>query len=192
MEDYVITISRTFGSGGKSIALDLADKLGINCYNAEIKKTAYEQMGSDIFDLSTRRHRLMGPDAKSFEPDDDLFERQAKIIKNLAESESCIIVGRCADRVLDGYPNVFRFFVDAPFEYRINRLVNKWKIGREEAIELEAAVSGYRREFYEHYTRKVFGAPENYDMCFDTSVMDPEQIGETILEYVINKLDTEE
>ena len=117
MEDYVITISRTFGSGGKSIALDLADKLGINCYNAEIKKTAYEQMGSDIFDLSTRRHRLMGPDAKSFEPDDDLFERQAKIIKNLAESESCIIVGRCADRVLDGYPNVFRFFVDAPFEY---------------------------------------------------------------------------
>ncbi|MBR1796908.1 MAG: cytidylate kinase-like family protein [Clostridiales bacterium] len=190
MKDYVITISRTFGSGGKRIAKHLADKLGIRYYNKGIKSVRSDNVNiKDL--LSEGVGDTIEPEA-SFTYDKELFEKQAKIINLLADSESCIIVGRCADYVLSGRPNVFSFFIDAPKDYRIRNIAKRMKVDEATAAVYEASSDKYRKEFYESYTGRIFGDPANYDMCFDAKQMEPEQIEEAILDYVINKLDMEE
>ena len=190
MKDYVITISRTFGSGGKRIAKNLADKLGIRYYNKGIKSIRSDNVNiKDL--LSEGAGDTIEPES-TFVYDKELFEKQSRVINLLADSESCIIVGRCADYVLSGRPNVFSFFIDAPKEYRIKNIAKRMKVSEEMAERYEAASDKYRKDFYESYTGRVFGDPSNYDMCFDAQEMDPEQIEEAILDYVINKLDMEE
>lgn len=190
MEDYVITISRTFGSGGKRIAKHLSDKLGIRYYNKGIKSVRSGNVSiKDL--LSEGAGDTMEPES-SFTYDKELFDKQARVINLLADSESCIIVGRCADYVLSGRKNVFSFFIDAPKEFRIRNIARRMKVSEDMAARYEASSDKYRKEFYEAYTGRVFGDPANYDMCFDAEKMDPEQIEEAILDYVINKLDMEE
>lgn len=190
MEDYVITISRTFGSGGKRIAKHLADKLGIRYYNKGIKNLRSGKV--DIKNLlSEGTGDTIEPEA-AFTYDKELFEKQANVINLLADSESCIIVGRCADYVLAGRPNVFSFFIDAPKEFRIKNIAKRMNCSEEDAARYEAASDKYRKDFYEAYTGQIFGDPANYDMYFDAQQMDSEQIEEAILDYVINKLDEAE
>jgi len=209
MKDYVITISRTFGSGGKRIGLSLQDKLGIRCYNNEIMDMASDESGinKQLFYESNEKvkghtlakmlHKIpsntvIGPEAKTFVSDTNLFNLQAKIIRDLAESESCIIVGRCADYVLKDYDNVFRFFIDAPKDYRVRTVAERMVIDMDEAAKLEARTNKYRKDFYEYYTGQTFGNPLNYDMCFNSERMSWEDIEETISEYLVRKLDSEE
>ncbi len=190
MEDYVITISRTFGSGGKRIAKHLADKLGIRYYNKGIKSVRSGNVSiKDL--LSEGAGDTIEPES-AFTYDKELFDKQARVINLLADGESCIIVGRCADYVLSGRKNVFSFFIDAPKDYRIRNIAKRMNVSEDMAAIYEASSDKYRKEFYEAYTGRIFGDPENYDMCFDAKEMDPEQIEEAILDYVINKLDTEE
>lgn len=189
MDDYVITISRTFGSGGKRIAKQLADKLGIRYYNKGIKNIRSDNVG--IKDLMSEAGDTMEPEAP-FTFNQTLFDKQASVINLLADSESCIIVGRCADYVLRDRPNVFSFFIDAPKEFRIKNIAKRMHVSEDVAAKYEAASDKYRKDFYEAYTGQVFGDPANYDMCFDAEKMDPDQIEEAILDYVVNKLDMEE
>ena len=117
MGNMIITVSRQYGSGGKTIAAMLAQKLGINCYSREILKIASEDSGINerLFGMSDEKLRhavwlktlshtytgeLLPPEDKGFTSDDNLFNYQAKTIKELAEKESCIIVGRCANYIL--------------------------------------------------------------------------------------------
>ena len=190
MKDYVITISRTFGSGGKRVAKNLADKLGIRYYNKGIKNLRSGKV--DIRNLISEGAGDTIEPENDFEYDAELFEKQSQLINLLADSESCIIVGRCADYVLAGRPNVFSFFIDAPKEFRIKNIAKRMKVSEEDAAKLEISSNKYRKDFYEAYTGKVFGDPANYDMCFDAEKMSSEEIEEAILDYVINKLDEAE
>ena len=130
MGNMIITVSRQYGSGGKTIAAMLAQKLGINCYSREILKIASEDSGINErhFGMSDEKLRhavwlkslshtytgeLLPPEDKGFTSDDNLFNYQAKTIKELAEKESCIIVGRCANYILKDNPNVLSEFVHA-------------------------------------------------------------------------------
>ena len=130
MGNMIITVSRQYGSGGKTIAAMLAQKLGINCYSREILKMASEDSGINerLFGMSDEKLRhagwlktlshtytgeLLPPEDKGFTSDDNLFNYQAKTIKELAEKESCIIVGRCANYILKDNPNVLSVFVHA-------------------------------------------------------------------------------
>ena len=123
MKNVVITVSRQYGSGGKTIAAMLAKDLGINCYSREILRMASEDSGINerLFGMSDEKIRhaawfkllsrpyggeLLPPEDRDFVSDDNLFNYQAKIIKDLAAKESCVIVGRCADYILKDYPNV--------------------------------------------------------------------------------------
>ena len=130
MRNIVITIARQYGSGGKTIGAMLAQELGINCYSREILRMASEDSGINerLFGMSDEKVRhapwfrilsrpydgeLLTPENKEFTSDDNLFNYQAKIIKDLAAKESCVIVGRCADYVLREYPNVVSVFIHA-------------------------------------------------------------------------------
>ena len=138
MENIIITIARQFGSGGKTIGEMYAAKKGINCYSREILKMASEDSGINellfhkadervkgnaLFGMAKRIYKgdLISPESDDFVSDRNLFNYQAKIIKQLAEQEPCVIVGRCADFILKDYPNVVSVFVHAPMDYCIQR-----------------------------------------------------------------------
>ena len=142
MEHVVITISRQYGSGGKTIAAMLAKKLGINVYSRDILRMASEDSGINekLFGMSDEKIRhagwfhtlshpydggLIPPEDKEFVSDDNLFNYQAKIIRELAEKESCIIVGRCADYILRDMPNVLSVFIHADKEFCLERSMER-------------------------------------------------------------------
>ena len=143
MGNIVITIARHFGSGGKTIGEMLAKDMGIPCYALEIIKMASEESGISeaLFNqaderlkrtpLSTRLGStkaeytgdLIGPGSSQFVSDKNLFNYQAKVMRDPAEKESCVIVGRAADYVLKGNPNVVSVFVHASKEYCIQQTI---------------------------------------------------------------------
>ena len=132
-ENIVITIARQYGSGGKTIGAMLAKELGINCYSREILKMASEESGINegLFGMSDEKIKkapwfkilsrpydgeLLTPEDRDFVSDDNLFNYQAKVIRDLAEKESCVIVGRCADYILRNHANAISVYLYASKE----------------------------------------------------------------------------
>ena len=141
-ENIVITIARQYGSGGKTIGAMLAKELGINCYSREILKMASEESGINegLFGMSDEKIKkapwfkilnrpydgeLLTPEDRDFVSDDNLFNYQAKVIRDLAEKESCVIVGRCADYVLKENPNVVSVFIHADKKFCLERALER-------------------------------------------------------------------
>ena len=138
-KNIVITIARQYGSGGRTIAQMLSERLGIHYYDKELLRLASEDSGinEDLFRNADEKIKntklfkiahsvyhgeLIPPESEDFTSMENLFNYQAKIIKKLAEQdESCIIVGRCAEYVLKDYDNVLSVFIHAPKEYCLNR-----------------------------------------------------------------------
>jgi Cytidylate kinase-like family len=182
MDNYVITIARGFGSGGKEIALKLAEELGIVCYENRILTLASELSGLDeeLFaevNEKMRRKKLSGllkslprtvkpkPVDDEFVSDERLFEYQKEIILHLAETQSCIIVGKCADWVLKEFPNVISIYIEAPREFCVQRVMKKMGVNEETAHTSITKTDQYRAAYYQHYTGGNYWTnPVNYDM----------------------------
>ena len=153
MDNFVITIARGFGSGGKSIALELSKRMGIPCYENEILDMASDASGINkaLFHETDERLRgslfakmlkgiptktILAPSEKDFVSDINLFNLQAQIIRSLALSQSCIIVGKCADHVLEYFDNVYRIYIDAPRPACVKSIVDKMCVSEAEANRL--------------------------------------------------------
>lgn len=184
MKNYVITIARGFGSGGKSIGLALGKRLGIPCYEDEILKMASEMSGINealFFENNEKRNGILkrlkkypttvaaSPSQKNFVSNDNLFQIQAQIIRSLAENESCIIVGKCADYVLRDYDRVIRIYIDAPREACIQSIMTKMCVEREEAEKTIVKTDKYRADYYRYYTMGgEWTNPTNYDLFLNS------------------------
>lgn len=133
MSNTVITIARSYGSGGRTLGKLLAKELGINYYDRELIRMASDESGinealfgevdeklkkSPLFRIVKRTYRgeIIPPESGEFVSDDNLFNYQAKVIRQLAEAESCVIIGRCADYVLKEFDHVISLFFYAPRE----------------------------------------------------------------------------
>ena len=167
MDQYVITIARGYGSGGRTIGKLLSEQLGIPYYDRDLLRLASDDSGinqalfakadeklkkSLLFKIASNVYKgeLIPPDSDDFVSNDNLFNYQAKIIKELANTESCIIIGRCADFILKDYPNVVRVFVHAPLTDCITTL--KEMTGKPER-DLEkqiASIDKHRAEYYKY------------------------------------------
>ena len=169
MENIVITIARQYGSGGKTVGGMVADRLGIPCYNREILRMASDESGineklfaqadekikkSALFRISKSVYEgeLLPPDSDDFVSTRNLFNYQAKIIKKLAETESCVIVGRCADYILRNYPNVMSVFVHAPHDFCMEQAMLRSSMTEREMEKFIAKTDKYRGEYYHYYT----------------------------------------
>ena len=170
MENFVITFARGFGSGGKVIASKLAKDLGIHCYENRILTLASQMSGLDenIFHEVNEKIRetnaissfLKGlPRSKNyiarnekFVSDDKLFEYQSEIIRSLAEKESCVIVGKCADYVLRDKPNVVSVYIEAPRDFCVQRTMENMGVTEEVAHATIERTDKYRADYYEYYT----------------------------------------
>lgn len=202
MENYVITIARGFGSGGKKIAMRLAAELGINCYENRILTLASQMTGIDesVFcevDEKIRGNFLTGflkglparisprIEEHDFLSDDRLFQYQKQIIEKLAETESCVIVGKCADWLLRDRDNVASFYIEAPREYCRPRIMSQLGISAEEADRAIARTDKYRADYYEYYTGGNYWTnPINYDMTLNSARVGEENCVRIIRDYV--------
>ena len=201
-KNYVITIARGFGSGGKALGMRLADELGISCYENRILQLASKITGKEtaelieideklrkggIHTLLRKVHGRPEPTAeeKKFESDEEIFQCQCDIIKKLAETESCIIVGKCADYVLKEYDNVISLYIEAPRAYCLKRIMDRMKVDDKEAAEMIEKTDKYRAEYYKYYTGGNYWTnPVNYDMTFNTDWVGEDKAVEMIKEYM--------
>ena len=170
MENFVVTFARGFGTGGKVIASQLAKELGIHCYENRILTLASQMSGLDenVFHEVNEKIRqtnsissfLKGlPRSKSyiarnekFVSDDKLFEYQSEIIRSLAEKESCVIVGKCADYVLRDKPNVVSVYIEAPRDFCVQRTMENMGVTEEVAHATIERTDKFRADYYEYYT----------------------------------------
>ena len=200
MENVVITIARQYGSGGKTIGAMLAKDLGINCYSREILKLASDESGINerLFGQKDERLKipswfkplkrpyegdLIPPESSGFVSDDNLFNYQAKIIKDLAGTESCVIVGRCADYVLRNYPNLISVFIHADSEFCIERALERNSMTRKEMEKFIAKTDKFRGDFYKYHTGREWTDARNYDLCLDSGKLGFEKCVEEIKSY---------
>ena len=186
-EHFVVTFARGFGSGGKEIASKLARELGIHCYENRILTLASQMSGLDeeIFREVDEKIRNKGgfasflrglPKAKSyiarnekFVSDDKLFEYQSKIIKDLAEKESCVIVGKCADYVLRGNPRVVSVYIEAPRAFCLKRTMEKMGVTADVAASTITQTDKFRADYYAYYTGGNYWTnPVNYDITLNS------------------------
>lgn len=201
MEKYVITIARGYGSGGRTIGQMLSEKLGIPYYDRDLLRLASDDSGinQELFAKADEKIKksllyriaknvykgeLIPPDSDDFVSNDNLFNYQAKIIKELAETESCIIIGRCADFVLKDYPNVVRVFVHAPQEDCIATLKEMTAKPEKELEKQITSIDRHRAEYYKYYTGRNWEDAKNYDLCLNSSNLGFEKCVEIVKSYL--------
>lgn len=180
----VITIARQYGSGGHEIGERLAKELGLPFYDNKIIDMVAEETG---FTTDFVRHHeqnienpilqdivvqnYLEPIDQSLSSDDQLFVGQSRVLRRIAQKESCVVVGRCADYVLADLPNVVKVFVYANDEFRAKRVANDDHLSLEKAAEYSNNKNEYRANHYMHYTGKEWGAARNYDITICSSTL---------------------
>lgn len=203
MSNVIITIARHFGSGGKTVGQMLAKDLGINCYEKEIIKMASEESGINeaLFNqadeklkrtplfFGKNKHaeyqgKLIAPGSDEFVSDHNLFNYQAKVIRELAERESCVIIGRAADYVLKDYPGVVSVFVHASKEYCVKQAVDRRAYTGRDVEKFVERTDKYRSDFYRYYTGQEWTDARNYDLCLNSERLGFEGTMEAIEAYI--------
>ena len=204
MKRFVVTFARGFGSGGKEIASLLAHDLGIHCYENRILTLASQLSGLDenIFNAVNEKIRTNGgfsgflkglPRSKSyiaknekFVSDDKLFEYQCEIIRNLADQESCVIVGKCADYVLRERDNVVSVYIEAPRAFCLQRTIEHMGVTEDVANATITQTDKYRADYYAYYTHGNYWTnPVNYDMTLNSERVGIESCVKLIEQYLI-------
>lgn len=176
MKNYIVTIGREFGSGGKEIAQKLAERLGIKYYDKDLVTLAAKQRGiSDdvVADAEENIPSIWDVNAVGLPIfQDRLFQIQSNIILEIAEQEApCIIVGRCADYVLRDFPNVLNVFIHADKEFRIRRIMDTKSLAYPEAKASVKKTDKTRRAYYQFYTDRKWGAGTDYDILLSSSTL---------------------
>lgn len=195
---FVITIARGFGSGGKEIAHAVAKAFGINCYEHSILTLASQMSGLDRSHFAAADEKIIKPslihsikETLSPEPEahfvsnDELFGFEAQIMRGLASSESCVIVGKAADYVLRDFDNVFSFYIEAPRPYCLANVMRKMDVTEAEANDLITKTDKYRADFYKYVTKGNYWTnPVNYDLTLNSERVGKENCIKVIKNYV--------
>ena len=192
MKKRIITISREFGSGGRYIGRELADRLGIAFYDKEIiRKTAeasgmaeefVEKKGEHSPSKNLFSYGLVGRDASGASLDDYLFSVQRRIILGFAEEGPCVIVGRCADYILREREDCLNAFIFGNQEEKAARIMRIYLKTREEALKLMKDVDKKRSTHYRYYTDQTWGNMKNYTMTLNSSELGYETCIRMLLE----------
>ena len=200
MEKKIITISREFGSGGRTIGRKVAEALGIPFYDKElVDQVAMESGFAPKFVEEHGEHSPSGSlFSYAFAPQgvpgimnglstaDFLWNIQCSVILQLAEQGPCVIVGRNADYILKDHPDALHVYVFADIPYRAERIVRRYGESEKTPEQRLAEKDKRRRVNYQHYTGRTWGQAQNYDICLDTGVLGIEQCRDIIVSIVEN------
>lgn len=200
--NYVVTIGRSFGSGGRVLGQLLAKQLRIDYYDKELLLDAARRSNMDPRVFEKRDERFpnyisgtigytfgLAPshwyNASNAVSDDSVYRAQCDFIMDVASRGSCVIVGRSADYVLRNHPRVIKVFISASEEACARRIVERGDAVSETAARnMARKTNKLRANYYNFYTDKEWGAAASYDLCIDSTQLSPEQVVELIIHYV--------
>ena len=192
-KQIVITLSREYGSGGRYIGKLIADKLGIKLYDKEFVVKLAEETGLSeeyIEDNEQKRSPLEilnNGYYAGLNNSDDLFIKESELIKEVANNESCIIIGRCADFILKDKENVLKVFVTSSMEDKISRATTYYGLDKEKAKKEISRINKLRANHYKYYTENDWKDPSNYDICINSDAIGVENAANLICEMVAEK-----
>lgn len=181
-DNFVITISRQYGSGGHEVGELVAKKLGVAFYDSNliamtakesgftpeyVKKHEQKLSNSWLYKLYKQNYFYVN---EAIPPQDMLFLVQTKVIRDIAARESCVIVGRCADYILKGHPNSFNVFVHASDAFRMSRVIKIYGADPEDAEQEMEKVDKERQNHNEHYTERKWADLKDYDLTIESSL----------------------
>lgn len=209
MDHFVISITRTCGSGATSIGRILAKNLGVELYDRNLLRLASDDSGisqelfaradedqkrSILFRASQKVYKkvyngeLIPPEKEDFTSNNNLFNYQAKVLRELADESSYVVIGRAADYVLNDKPNLVRVFIYASREKCIQKEMNRQKIDRKRADRFITKTDKYRRDYYRYFTGQEWENMRNYDLCINTTDMTFEQAAKAIQDFAFTML----
>ena len=187
----IITISRQYGSGGRKIGQQLAQELNIPFYDKEIIDLAAKESGLAADFIRGQEQQLtqsllfsivtnFTSNGGAFNPNmlslsDQVYLAEAKAIRSLADKGSCVMVGRCADWVLEKDYDVLRVFVCAPIEARCKRAVEEYGDSAENIQKTVLSIDKQRARYCQHYCDKDWDDAENYDLCLNSGTLSLEK-----------------
>ena len=201
MKYTIVTISRQFGSGGRSIGKKLAERLGFAYYDKELVKQVSLATGFSPEYIEERGEYAQSRSKLSYlfttvgavgvmngmTPSDYLYTMQRKVILDLAEQGDCVIVGRCADYILRDRPDTLHSFIHAPVPYRAERIVRLYGESEHSPEKRLSDKDGKRRVNYEHFTGRPWGAAENYDISLNSAAIGEDNCVELLYRIVTNE-----
>ena len=209
-EQFVITINRELGSGGRTVGRKLAEKLGVPFYDKAVVKALskkYHLTTEEIERLKGLKHNWWTELKRTWitnmnlansveyympvegdEPDllkpDDVFKAESEIIKGIAEDESCVIAGRSGFYVLRDHPNHLSILIQSPMESRIARVMQKQKLSREDAVKAIEKVDQMRENYVSHYTKTSRYDTRNYDLVINSAGKTEDQVVDLIVKFI--------
>lgn len=192
-EHIVITISREYGSGGRYIGKLVADKLGIHFYDKElIHKVAKETGLAEEYIESNEQKRALADNFNNgyyagMNNADELYVQEANVIKKMAQKESCVIIGRCADFILKDKKYVTKVLIYSDMEGKIKRAITYYGMNKEKAEKEIKRIDKLRANHYKHYTDQEWNDHSNYDLCINSDALGVEKSAELICDFVKEK-----
>ncbi|MBQ7795170.1 MAG: cytidylate kinase-like family protein [Lachnospiraceae bacterium] len=200
---FIITIGRQYGSGGAEVGKKLGKQLGLEVYDKEILKMTSNESGirESYFHLADERagKKLLYKIVQSMVPEntspslgndlvssDNLFRFQSSVIRKLAQEQSCVFIGRCADHVLAGTENLVRVFIYADMDARIERIRQKGYYEEDEILKNIKRMDKERRDYHRYFTGKDWEALENYDLMLNSAKVGTDGCVACIIDYLEN------
>ncbi|MBQ9116264.1 MAG: cytidylate kinase-like family protein [Clostridia bacterium] len=197
----IITISRQYGSGGREIGALIAEKLGIPFYDNALIQKATEASGfssvhfedveknarnSFLYSI-VRGIQYHNSNTGIWSLEDSIYMTQAKVIRELAEKGSCVIVGRCSDYILADDPDLIKVFVYAPLEARAKHCIQRDGLEPDKAIEIIKGKDKRRQNYYNYHADTRWGEVTNYHICLDSSFTGIEAAADAVVKLVQNR-----
>jgi len=192
-KQVIITIAREYGSGGRYVGRMIADKLGIKFYDKDfIERVAQETGLSEAYieHNEQKRGSLAGLNNgyySGLNNADELYLKEAELIKEVADKESCVIIGRCADFVLQDRENVIKVFIFSSKEDKIKRATEIYGLDKNKAEKEIKRIDKLRANHYKYYTEKEWSDHSNYDICMNSDTLGVEKSADLICEIVKEK-----
>lgn len=204
--NYVINLGRQLGSGGKEIGERIARDFHIAIYDKELIRLASQEsgLGQEFFEQADEKasKSLLGGlfgtrfpfitegaiPGNPYLSNDTFFQIQSEVIRQLAEEQSCLFVGRCADYILRDHPRCCNVFISATPEARIERLMRLHGISSQAAEAMMTKADKRRSSYYNFYSNKTWGAASTYHLCVDSTSLGIEGTVRFVEEFIIRKL----
>ena len=206
MGKLIVAIGREYGSGGREIGEKLANRLGIKFFDKELltlvaKESGYceeilqkndeQPTNSFLYSLVMDTYASNGYAASNHFTELPLnhkvFLAQFDVIKNLAQRESCVIVGRCADYALADNPDCFSVFIHSRMDFRVKRVreYNPEKVFKDDnkVMDFINKIDRKRANYYNYYSNKKWADARSYDLCVDSSILGIDKTVDFITEY---------
>lgn len=192
-KQVVITISREYGSGGRYVGRLIADKLGIKLYDKDFVVKVAEETGlsEEYIEENEQKRTVLAPLNNGYYSEynnsDELFAKESELIKKIADKESCVIIGRCADSILSDRNNIIRVFIYSGLEDKIKRATTYYSMDKAKAKKEIERIDKQRGNHYKYYTGKEWKDFSNYDICVNSDAIGVEKTAEMICEMVEEK-----